>query len=161
MSDNLVKVIVKEKFDLGYIGSFDGDQSGQLRALEMKGDVLEHHVHGTEDLLYGVELELYPLSSRKNITIFSQFSEAERNEKEQIAQLRKTAFKNCILGKVYKMVVTTDYEWGYLCEERQGYLHGAIKKPAEKLDIGSKVTVKVVSKTQHVAPFFEIVRVDT
>ena len=160
MVEKPTKVVVSGKFDLGYLVTFDGDKTGQLRAVEMQGNVLDLHVSGNEHELFGKELSLYLVLSNEHGALFSQFSETERNEKERIDELKQLAIKNCELGEIYKVTIEANYSWGYICEEIGGHLHGSILKPSQELEVGSTVTVKIISKSERGAPRFEVAHVD-
>ena len=55
------------------------------------------------------------------------------------------------------MKVIQDNEWGYLCEQDDGYLVGAIKKPTKELKVNDQVHVVVIDKSSYGEPIMELV----
>ncbi|GAA6170141.1 hypothetical protein [Sessilibacter corallicola] len=147
---------IKTKFDLGYIVVLESGEEAQLRVLEQKGRELEYHIAGIEEKLYGEKISVYITYRDERYCSVSQFSPVERKEREEIENKKDKARKDCKIGNNYLMKIIKDYEWGYLCSEVDGFLSGAIKKPAPLLKVGQQVETVVIGKNQNGAPYLEV-----
>jgi hypothetical protein len=156
MNQESVLATIKSKFDLGYIVVLESGEEAQLRVLEQKGRELEFHVAGTEEKLYGQEILVYITYRDERYCSVSQFSPAERKEREEVERKKKYAQENCKVGGRYIMKILKDYEWGYLCSEVNGFLSGAIKKPAPLLRVGQQVETVIIGKNKNGAPYLEV-----
>jgi hypothetical protein len=157
MNHKPVSATIKSKFDLGYILLLDNGLEAQLRVLELKGRELQLHVAGTEELIYGENILVYILHQDERGCLVSQFSPAERNEREQLDKLKENARNECKLGDTYLVEIEVVLEWGYLCNQVNGYLSGAIKKPTKELGVGQQVSVLVAAKNNNGNPYFELI----
>lgn len=147
---------IKSKFDLGYIVVLENGEEAQLRVLEQKGRVLEAHLTGAEIELFGETLNVYFIYRDERLCAVSQFSPAERTQREEISKQKEIARINCEIGSCYTFKIEKELAWGYLCEEVNGLLSGAIKKPAINLELGQQVEAIVVGKSTIGALFLEI-----
>ncbi len=151
-----VRAKIKEKFDLGYILILEDGVEAQLRLPEQRGRELDLHINGLEEQIYGEEIDVYIIYRDEQYCSVSQYSSAERKERQRVENAKKVARENCKIGDICKIVIDTDYDWGYLCSEINGYLSGAIVKPCDRLNLRQKVKVRIVGKTKNGAPYFEI-----
>lgn len=146
MTETPITVKIKGKFDLGYIVTLSDGTEAQLRMPEQKGRLFDYHLDGNEELLYGESIEVYLIYRDEKYCAVSQYSPSERQNRERIKELKKLALQNCQPGQTYNVQVKSDYDWGYVSEEVNGYLQGAILKPCALLSIGQLVSVKIVEK---------------
>lgn len=158
MDQEPLAAIIKSKFDLGYIVVLENGEEAQLRVTEQKGSVLECHLADIEYKLFGKSLNVYIIYRDERLCAVSQFSPTERAEREELEQQREIARTDCEIGNCYTFTITKELEWGYLCEQVDGFLSGVIKKPTAKLEQGQKVTAHVVSKSTIGNPFLEVVK---
>lgn len=158
MSNEPVSATIRTKFDLGYIVELEGGEVAQLRVLEQKGFILEHHVAGTEDAVYGETIFVYVTHRDEQLCVVSQFSPTERLERAEVEAKEKIALNECEVGATYTVMVEKELEWGYLCKEVGGFLAGAVKKPVSQLNVGEEVQVVVVGKNRLGNPFFGVTR---
>jgi hypothetical protein len=156
MNQDPVLATIKSKFDLGYIVVLENREEAQLRALEQKGRELEFHIAGTEERIYGEKIPVYVTYRNERVCSVSQFSIFERAERKEIEGKKELARKNCEIGNSYTMKIEKDYEWGYLCSQVDGFLSGAIKKPAMQLTLGQQVKTVVIGKNKLGAPYLEV-----
>jgi len=156
MNQETVLATIKAKFDLGYIVTLENVEEAQLRVLEQKGRELENHIAGNEESLYGQKILVYITYRDERYCSVSQFSPAERAEREEVENKKKYALENCKVGGRYIMEIEKDYEWGYLCSEVNGFLSGAIKKPAPLLQVGQQVEAMIIDKNKNGAPYLEV-----
>ncbi len=157
MNQKPISATIKSRFDLGYILLLDNGLEAQLRVLELKGRELQLHVAGTEELIYGENILVYILHQDERGCLASQFSPAERNEREQLDKLKENARNECKLGDTYLVEIEVVLEWGYLCNQVNGYLSGAIKKPTKELGVGQQGSVLVAAKNNNGNPYFELI----
>ncbi|WP_020405798.1 hypothetical protein [Hahella ganghwensis] len=148
--------LIKSRFDLGYIVELEDGTEAQLRVLEQKGRELELHVAGKEETICGERIPVYVTYQDDKYCSVSQISPEERSEREAIKKRKQSAIDSCETGDVYTMIITKDYEWGYLCDQADGYLSGAIKKPTKLLNIGDRAAATVIGKNKHGAPYLSI-----
>ena len=156
MNQDSTTAIIKTKFDLGYIVELEGGVEAQLRVLEQRGRELEYHIEGKEELVYGEKIQVYVTYRDDNYCSVSQFSPSERKTRDEIKQKNDKARELCEIGQVYIMNIEKDYEWGYICNQVDGYLSGAIKKPTLLLELGQHVTAVVIDKNKNGAPYLEV-----
>jgi hypothetical protein len=158
MHQESVRATIKSKFDLGYIVELESGEEAQLRILEQKDRELEYHIAGTEELIYGESIFVYITYRDDRYCSVSQFSPSERTDREEVEIKKANARGECEIGNIYAVKIEKDYEWGYLCSQVDGFLSGTIKKPTLQLRLDQQVTVVVVGKNKHGAPYFEIHR---
>ncbi|ABD79694.1 hypothetical protein [Saccharophagus degradans] len=156
MNQDKVLATIKSKFDLGYIVVLESGEEAQLRVLEQKGRELEFHIAGTEEKLYGQQILVYITYRDERYCSVSQFSPAEREEREGLEKKKKYARETCKVGGRHIVEIENDYEWGYLCSEVSGFLSGAIKKPAPLLVVGQVIEAVIIGKNKNGAPYMEV-----
>jgi len=156
----VITVVIKDKFDLGYILELEDGREGQLRATEMKGDCLQIHVEGREKELFGQRIEVYIILDIGNQVLFSQFSEEERAQRDREFELKRAAVKSCKLKEEFDAEIIKAFDWGYVFKQVSGYLESAITNenvPKETcLTIGKLVKVKVIGFNERAYPIFTI-----
>lgn len=156
MNQESLLATIKSKFDLGYIVVLENGEEAQLRVLEQKGRVLEAHLAGVEIELFGETLNVYVVYRDEKLCAVSQFSPTERAQREEVSKKREIARINCEIGSRYIFKIEKELEWGYLCEQVNGFLSGAIKKPTINLELGQQVEAIVVGKSAIGQPYLEI-----
>jgi hypothetical protein len=153
----LQNTIIEGKFDLGYIIKLPDGSKAELRLLEMKGNTLKHHIENNEEALFGTTVSVDIISKSGNLIAVSQFTKQERDEKKEIDKKKAEARKTCKVGEEYIVQVSKEYEWGYVCDQVNGFIEGAVKKPSVNLKVGESINVVVIELTSFGNPVFSIV----
>lgn len=153
MSDQFHDAVIRGSFDLGYILALDDGREAQLRAPEQRDWMLECHLSGNENQLFGESIKVYLISCVDGLCLVSQFTPEERRVRMSNVANRLSAATVSTTGQEYLVVVERELDWGYIVKELDGFLEGAIKKPIAQLYTGDVLKVRIVEKGRFGATF--------
>ena len=146
-----IRVKITGRFDLGYLVQDKHHAQGQLRAPEMTGETLEHHIKGQEHLLFGKEIDAFLLIKRKEGFTISQKSPVQRQQQAQLAQDRQQAVELSQTGQRVQVTLAQKTSWGFICQEIDGHLQGGLKLSADQLDsldVGQSIELEIDNKNE-------------
>ena len=127
MSSELpIRAVVVKRFDLGFILKDPNGRLGQLRVLEMSATMFALDQSSELSAGVGSELDVYIIKESEGTYLFSEFSGAERAERERQAQLAIEARGRAQIGQRLAVTVIQKGDWGCICHEINGLLEGFV-----------------------------------
>jgi hypothetical protein len=141
-----------DKFDLGYIVELPDHSTAQLRVIEMKGITLDYHLQRKDEQLFGQKVNVYTLRQ----SLVSEYSDAERAQRDDIEKQRQDALRSCSAGKYYTVQVIAIRDWGCICQTETGLLNGSLLTNHKHLQLYQSLEVMVDSFTKNGKPIFTL-----
>ena len=151
------KATIIDCFDLGYLLELENGKPAQLRVVEMKGEELEYHLKSEEAKLFGKEIIAEIIFEDHEQVVLSQFSKEERDEKERIYKLEQKALEEFQIGQQLKFQVSQEYDWGFICEEIEGFLKAAINEKSG-LKVNDNFLGEIIEKTESGYPVIKQIK---
>lgn len=149
----LIATII-DKFDLGYILELPDHSAAQLRAIEMKGITLDCHLQRREEQLFGQKVNVYTLRQVEQLSLVSEYSDAERAQRDALEKQRQDELRSCSEGKHYTVQVIAIRDWGCICQTVTGLLSGALLTDYGHLQLHQVLDVTVDSFSKNGKPIF-------
>jgi hypothetical protein len=125
-SETPIRAVVTSRFDLGFILKHPDGLLGQLRVPEMSAATAALDRAGEPDAGLGVELDVYVIKLFQDTYLFSEYSGAERQERERQEQLAVEARSRVPIGEMLTVTVNQKGDWGCLCRDASGPLEGIV-----------------------------------
>jgi hypothetical protein len=127
MSSELpIRAVVVEHFDLGFVLKHPDGRLGQLRVPEMSAATAALDRSSEPSAGVGSEVDVYVVKELEGTCLFSEFSGAERAERERQAQLAIEARSRVQIGERLAVSVIRTGDWGCICHEVGGLLEGIL-----------------------------------
>ena len=121
------------RFDLGFILKCSDGRTGELRVPEMSPITRELDSDSARSHI-GKVLQVYTILQNHTGSLFSEFSAAERNQRDHRRKQIRDTQRDVIIGTTCNVLITRKLTWGCLCRESDGLLEGVIPAPSTVLD---------------------------
>lgn len=165
ISESPIEAIIVDRFDLGFILRHPDGRLGQLRVPEMSPQTAEQDRTSETGSVLGTRLKVYIMQEVNGQYLFSEFSSAEREERDRLKDLRVALQAQAEVGQKLSVTIENKLAWGCICREVSGHLEGVIPAPStvtqkkwpepelqmteaewQSLTVGARVHVIIVRK---------------